>query len=125
MYSTKLSTWLVKFCKKISNYINMCYQKLITSGIKRLRSNCKLTQEQFAERINMSVQGYRNIEHNKYLPTGDTIDKICNVFNISPVELLLPQPQDNTSSIKKIINNKLDACQLEKLLRINRMIDLM
>ena len=57
----------------------MYYQKLITGGIKRLRANCGLTQEQFAEKINMSVQGYRNIEHNKYLPTGDTIDKICNV----------------------------------------------
>ena len=103
----------------------MCYQKLITGGIKRLRANCQLTQEQFAEKINMSVQGYRNIEHNKYLPTGDTIHKICSEFNISPVELLLPQTQDNTSSIKKIINHKLDACELEKLLRISRMIDLM
>jgi len=103
----------------------MYYQKLITGGIKRLRANCGLTQEQFAEKINMSVQGYRNIEHNKYLPTGDTIDKICNVFNVSPVELLLPEPQDNASSIKKIINHKLDTCELEKLLRISRMIDLM
>lgn len=103
----------------------MCYQKLITGGIKRLRANYGLTQEQFAEKINMSVQGYRNIEHNKYLPTGDTIDKICREFNTTPVELLLPEPQDNTSSIKKIINNKLDACELEKLLRISEMIDLM
>lgn len=103
----------------------MYYQKLITDGIKRLRANSHLTQEQFAERIGMSVQGYRNIEYNKYLPTGDTIDKICNEFNVSPVELLLPQSQDNVSSIKKIINHKLDACELEKLLRISSMIDLM
>lgn len=103
----------------------MSYKELITNGIKRLRKANKLTQEQFAEKISMSVQGYRNIEHNKYLPTAETIDKICTVFNISPVKLLLPDQQDNLLEIKKLINDKLDNCQLDKLIRINNMIDLM
>lgn len=102
----------------------MGYQKLITDGIKRLRSKYKLTQEQFAEKISMSVQGYRNIEHNRYLPTAETIDKICDVFNITPVELLLPNPQNNLTEIKELINNKLNNCELEKLIRINSMIDI-
>ncbi len=85
----------------------MSYQQQITNGIKRLRFNCKQTQEQFAEKISMSVQGYRNIEHNKYLPTAETIDKICKVFNISPVELLLPETKNETVEIKK--NHKLQA----------------
>ena len=103
----------------------MSYQRLITDGIKRIRAKSKLTQEKFAEKINMSVQGYRNIENNKYLPTAETIDKICTVFKITPVELLLPNPQDNLVEIKKLINNKLDNCTLDKLIRINNMIDLM
>ena len=103
----------------------MTYQKLITDGIKRLRAQSRLTQEQFAEKINMSVQGYRNIEHNKYLPTAETIDKICSVFNISPVELLLPEEESNLYEIKKLINFKIQNCPLEKLIRINSMIDLM
>ena len=102
----------------------MGYRELITNGIRRLRTNNKLTQEQFAEKINMSVQGYRNIEHNRYLPTAETIDKICETFNISPVELLLPNPQNNLSEIKKLINNKLDNCELGKLIKINSMIDI-
>ena len=103
----------------------MKYQKLITDGIKRLRNKSKLTQEQFAEKINMSVQGYRNIEHNKYLPTAETIDKICDVFNISPLDLIIPEEQSNLSDIKNIIDYKLKNCSLEKLIRINSMIDLM
>ena len=103
----------------------MNYQELITSGIKRLRIKNKYTQEQFAEKISMSVQGYRNIEHNKYLPSGDTIDKICKVFKISPVELLLPESKNNLEEIKNIINFKLSTCAPEKLIRINSMIDLM
>ena len=103
----------------------MSYQKLITNGIKRLRVKNKLTQDQFSEKISMSVQGYRNIEHNRYLPTAETIDKICEVFNIQPVELLLPEPQANLNEILELINNKLHNCNLDKLIRINNMIDLM
>lgn len=102
----------------------MSYQKLITNGIKRLRFKSKLTQEQFAEKINMSVQGYRNIEHNKYLPTAETIDKICEVFDISPVELLLPDSQNDLIEIKDLINFKLNNCELEKLIKINSIIDI-
>lgn len=103
----------------------MSYQELITNGIKRLRIENKLTQEQFAEKINMSVQGYRNIEHNRYLPTAETIDKICEVFHIQPVKLLLPEPQANLDKVRELINTKLHNCDLDKLIRINNMIDLM
>ncbi len=102
----------------------MSYKELITNGIKRLRSQNKLSQEKFAEKINMSVQGYRNIEHSKYLPTAETIDRICEVFNIQPVELLLPEPQANLDEVRELINNKLCNCDLNKLIKINNMIDL-
>ena len=103
----------------------MNYQELITNGIRRIRFKLHLTQEQFAEKIDMSVQGYRNIEHKRYLPTAETIDKVCQVFKISPVELLLPEPQSDLEAIRYIIDVKLKNCQLEKLMRINNMIDLM
>ena len=101
----------------------MSYRELITNGIRRLRTESKLTQEQFAEKINMSVQGYRNIEHNRYLPTAETIDKICEVFDIQPVELLLPEPQANLDKVRELINNKLCNCDFDKLIRIYNIID--
>lgn len=73
----------------------------------------------------MSVQGYRNIEHNKYLPTAETIDKICEEFKVAPIDLLLPDEQNDLKELKSIINYKLDNCKLEKLIRISSMIDLM
>lgn len=103
----------------------MSYQEMINGGIRRLRESKKLTQEQFAEKINMSVQGYRNLEHNKYQATAETVDKVCDVFNISPVELLLPEPEKDLVKIIELINNKLCTCNLDKLIRINNMIDLM
>lgn len=61
----------------------------------------------------MSVQGYRNIEHNRYLPTAETIDKVCQVFKISPVELLLPEPQSDLEAIRYIIDVKLKIASLK------------
>ena len=99
----------------------MNYQTLITNGIKRLRSKNKLTQEKFAKKVNMSVQGYRNIEQNKYMPTAETIDKICEEFNISPIELILPDSNQSCEEIKQLIQLKLANCDLEKLIKINNL----
>lgn len=79
----------------------MKYQKLINSNIKALRQKNFLTQEEFAEKIGLSLQGLSNIERNKYQPTAETVDKICKAFNITPQELLIT----NTESNQDIINN--------------------
>ena len=68
----------------------MDYILLLSHGIKRLRLSKNLTQEKFAEKIGLSFQGYRLIEIGKSQPLPATINTICTTFNISPVELLLP-----------------------------------
>ncbi|MGN0192837.1 MAG: helix-turn-helix transcriptional regulator [Candidatus Gastranaerophilaceae bacterium] len=103
----------------------MNYTKSISFGIKRLRLQNKLTQEKFAEKINMSVQGYRNIEQGKYLPTAATVDKICAMFKCSPVDLLLPDKSDDILELQNLIISKIKNCPLEKLVKINGIIDLL
>ncbi len=44
----------------------MNYQKLINANIKELRVKLGLTQEEFAEKIGISIQGLSNIERNRY-----------------------------------------------------------
>ena len=93
----------------------MKYQELINTSIKNLRKSNNLTQEEFAEKIDISIQGLSNIERNRYQPTADTIDKICKAFKITPAELLLGQ-NDN-----EIINNitlLLTNCPKNKLKKI-------
>ena len=72
----------------------MKYQKLINNGIKKLRTRLKLTQEDFSEKIGISVHGLSNLERNKYQPTAETIDLICKNFGIHPVDLLMDYPED-------------------------------
>ena len=100
----------------------MKYQELINTSIKNLRKSNNLTQQEFAEKIDISIQGLSNIERNRYQPTADTIDKICKAFKITPAELLLGQ-NDN-----EIINNitlLLTNCPKNKLKKIYEVIKIL
>lgn len=100
----------------------MKYQELINTSIKNLRKSNNLTQEEFAEKIDISIQGLSNIERNRYQPTADTIDKICKAFKITPAELPLGQ-NDN-----EIINNitlLLTNCPKNKLKKIYEVIKIL
>ena len=100
----------------------MKYQELINTSIKNLRKSNNLTQEEFAGKIVISIQGLSNIERNRYQLTADTIDKICKAFKITPAELLLGQ-NDN-----EIINNitlLLTNCPKNKLKKIYEVIKIL
>lgn len=89
----------------------MKYQKLININIKELRLKYNMTQEEFAEKIGISIQGLSNIERNRYQPTAETIDKICNAFKISAVELLIQNSNSNQSLITNI-TSLLNTCSV-------------
>ena len=102
----------------------MDYQTLLTTNIKKLRCDNNLTQEEFAEKIGISIQGLSNIERNRYQPTAETVDRICRIFKISPCELLL----DHSGESEIIINNisiLLSQCSRTKLKKIYNIISLL
>lgn len=95
----------------------MGYQKIINSNIKELRVKNGLTQEEFAEKIGISIQGLSNIERNRYQPTAATIDKICDIFGLTPIELLLIKDNDDKKLMSNI-NILLRQCSVNKLRQI-------
>ena len=102
----------------------MDYQKLINTNIKALRQKHLLTQEEFAEKVGLSLQGLSNIERNRYQPTAETIDKICKAFQITPAELLIVPTESNLEIITNIVT-LLSDCPTKKLKKIYEMIQLM
>ena len=102
----------------------MNYLYLISNGIKRLRNSLGLTQDEFSSKIDMSIQGLRNIEQGKYQPTADTIDKICDTFHISPFDLLIEPHSGDKNSAILTINKKLKTCSIEQLTKIDETIDI-
>ena len=81
----------------------MKYQELINKNIKNLRLKHHLTQEEFAEKIGISIVGLSNLERNRYQPSSETIDRICETFKITPLELLISETDTKDGFIRNII----------------------
>ena len=99
----------------------MKYQKLINESIKKLRQSQNLTQEEFAEKVGISLQGLSNIERNRYQPNSETIDKICKVFKLTPIELLTLKNDGN----KEIIINITALLSQCSKARLNKIYDIL
>ena len=99
------------------------YKDLLAKSVKRLRARQELTQEKFAELIELSTDGVSNIENGKYAPKADTIDNSCKAFNITPFDLLLPEINQDKNWINEIVC-KLKLADNDKLKRISQIIDL-
>lgn len=56
--------------------------------MKKLREINNLTQEQMAEKLHMSTQGYALIEHDNGNPNLPKIEKIAKVFDMTTLEFL-------------------------------------
>jgi len=70
--------------------------------IKGLRKEQKLTQEQFAEKLNITRQAVSNWENNRNLPDIETLIQMSNVFNISLDQLILGGNKMNNMTEKLI-----------------------
>ncbi len=102
----------------------MKFQTLINTNIKALRKKHGMTQEEFSEKIGISMQGLSNIERNRYQPTAATIDKICKEFNITPAKLLLKESETHTDIIENIVT-LLSGCSVKQLKQVYGIINIL
>lgn len=97
----------------------MGFQEEINTGIKRLRKRTMLTQEQFAEQANISIDKIKTIEQNRNAPTAKTIDAICEAYNTRLIDLFMPEQTKDRTEVIQTINKKLESFNLEELCSIN------
>lgn len=72
---------------------------MIGDQIKFFRNSLGMTQQQVADRLNISRQGYLYYEKGTREPNVDTIKKLCIIFECSADELL---EIDTPSQRKKV-----------------------
>lgn len=100
----------------------MGIQELVNFNIKRLRKKAGITQEELAEKIGLTPQGVSNLERNKYMANAETLDKICEVLNITPDVLCRKSiSKSSKSDLLLHINSdleKLSPDQLKQILKI-------
>ena len=63
------------------------FQQKFGLRLRELRKRKGLTQEHLAELLNIGVRSVGKIETGNSFPSTETMEKIINVFEISPVEL--------------------------------------
>lgn len=88
-------------------------KKILGINLRKLRKINNLTQEEFAETIGMATKTVNIIENGRQFPKIENFEKICEVYKISPSQLLvIPEEMKKGEDIQLI--NKI-VSQLENL----------
>lgn len=64
--------------------------------ISNLRRQKKLTQEELAEKTDLSTNYISHIENSRSIPSLETLMKLCAAMDVTPNELLLGTSQNRT-----------------------------
>lgn len=80
---------------------NSC--KLIGENLKVLRKTLGITQMEAAERIDISVSGYREIERGNANPTLRTLELIAKGLDVPPLALLKNSMEEEKVQITRAI----------------------
>lgn len=84
--------------------------------IKNVRAGQDLTQQQMADRLNVSRQAISNWENNRNLPDIEMLIEIATVFDLTLDELILGG-RDMNNMTKKLINDGSETKRVELSLK--------
>lgn len=102
------------------NIVNI--KKQLGAKIKRLRQKRGLTQEQFAEQINIATRTLSGIETGENFVTAETLEKVFEALEVSSSELFAfdhIKPQDElVSEIIEDVQNLKDRNKIETIYKI-------
>ncbi|MDR0828103.1 MAG: helix-turn-helix domain-containing protein [Desulfovibrio sp.] len=90
--------------------------EFLAEQLKRRRKKAKLTQDEFAEQLGLSLTLIRDIERKKANPTLLTLDRLAAYFNISTAELIdVDDIVYNEDHIRKLIHDEVEHLSIQQL----------
>ncbi|WP_419544507.1 helix-turn-helix domain-containing protein [Negativibacillus massiliensis] len=93
--------------------------------ISLIRKNRGMTQEQLAEKAELSNIYISHIENSRSIPSLETLMKLCSALDITPDEVLLGTKQDMENYLQSDIQKKLILCTPKERRMVSRFIDLL
>ena len=100
-------------------------KKLFGQNLRKIRKKHNLTQEQLAEKIDISLPNISYIENGKTYPSVDTQEKLCKILKIKYQDLYafdeLPTVKEMKMEILNAIKEK--PAIIEKLYRFYKFYD--
>lgn len=79
----------------------MDFRKRVGLRVRAIRQELDLTQDQFAEKIDRSIEAISNIERGKSYPGFETLERIWSNLGIHPKEFFEFAESDNEISHKR------------------------
>lgn len=79
-------------------------KKLIGQKIKEARKNCKLSQSELAEKVELSDKHIGRIEAGKYMPGFLNFVKILEVLNLNVSDFGLQTPDVSNPDRRELLN---------------------
>ncbi len=92
----------------------MSVKKELGLKIKRLRHRLGLTQEQFAERINIATRTLAGIEIGQTFVSAQTIENIMKIFNITFEDFFISSHLRPTEELFEDIQNYLETIKNDR-----------
>lgn len=93
--------------------------------ISLIRKNRGMTQEQLAEKAELSNIYISHIENSRSIPSLETLMKLCSALDVTPDEVLLGTKQDMENYLQSDIQKKLILCTPKERRMVSRFIDLL
>lgn len=90
--------------------------------LKNLRKFKKLTQEKLAEMVDMDIRQIARLEAGESMPSVTTVLKLCEVFAVTPNDLLLYDKNVKDNALKSDIYDILSLAKSEQLELIKKLI---
>ncbi len=99
----------------------MNIKKQLGEKIKRIRKSKNLTQEQLAEKVDISARNLSGIELGNYFPKAETLEKIIKALNVSTEEMFSNDHIKNKNKLIEEINIYLNEFNQNKIEFIYKM----
>lgn len=94
----------------------------IGSRLKQYRKIKKLTQEKLAEMVDLDVRQIARLEANESIPSVTTILKFCDVFEITPNDILCINLPPKDCTLRAEIDDALTLAKPAQLKLIKKLI---
>jgi len=89
----------------------------LNENIRKFRELRKLTQKQFADRLNKSRNVISNWERGENSPDPDTVEQICRILEVTPNQIFGWEPcpdYERYLQKKRAINKKIEELNNKK-----------
>ncbi|MEE0777179.1 MAG: helix-turn-helix transcriptional regulator [Bacillota bacterium] len=98
---------------------------LIGKRIAKVRKSRGYTQDNLAERANLSNNYISHIEKSHSIPSLETFVNLCEALEVTPDEILLGSVKESETYLNSEIDNKLSGCSPYEKEMIDGFIDLL